>query len=123
MIRAPAAVTRSSRIGDPPSSVRPASLRRVLASRRSAVHSGMPSVTILLVGATAVAPVGAEPRVSSTPSQTQRCDMTVTETTPDTALPESAELRADDVAETPADEVVDEVLVEEISIDGMCGVY
>ncbi len=49
--------------------------------------------------------------------------MTVTETTPDTALPESAELRADDVAETPADEVVDEVLVEEISIDGMCGVY
>jgi mycofactocin precursor len=25
--------------------------------------------------------------------------------------------------ETPADEEVDELLVEEVSIDGMCGVY
>lgn len=52
--------------------------------------------------------------------------MTVTETANDT-LPKDA-----DVDETPAGavgadeaaaDVVDEVLVEEISIDGMCGVY
>jgi mycofactocin precursor len=31
---------------------------------------------------------------------------------------------ANDVVETPADdEVVEELLVEEVSIDGMCGVY
>ena len=52
--------------------------------------------------------------------------MTVTETTNETPA------QADDVAESPVHEhtvdeaaadVVDEVLVEEISIDGMCGVY
>jgi mycofactocin precursor len=30
---------------------------------------------------------------------------------------------ADDATDAPADEVLAEVLVEEISIDGMCGVY
>lgn len=42
------------------------------------------------------------------------------------ATAETEELTAVDVstADTPADEyVVDELLVEEISIDGMCGVY
>ncbi len=46
--------------------------------------------------------------------------MTVTETTPDT-LDEHAETST--VDEDVAVDVVDEVLVEEISIDGMCGVY
>jgi mycofactocin precursor len=35
--------------------------------------------------------------------------------------PETA--ATDDVEATETDEVVEEVLVEEISIDGMCGVY
>lgn len=47
--------------------------------------------------------------------------MTVTETQPEaTDADEVAEAAAVD---SPADAVVDEVLVEEISIDGMCGVY
>ncbi|WP_436792782.1 mycofactocin precursor MftA [Actinospongicola halichondriae] len=45
--------------------------------------------------------------------------MTVTET-----APESIDERDDVVAETSdTTAVVEEVLVEEISIDGMCGVY
>jgi mycofactocin precursor len=30
---------------------------------------------------------------------------------------------ADNAADTNTDELVDELLIEEISIDGMCGVY
>ncbi len=47
--------------------------------------------------------------------------MTVTETTTET-LPQDTELEEHAAGET-ADDVVEEVLVEEISIDGMCGVY
>lgn len=47
--------------------------------------------------------------------------MTVTEPTPETVEAD----RSVDAANEPAahDEVVEETLVEEISIDGMCGVY
>ena len=51
--------------------------------------------------------------------------MTVTETTTET-LPQTAHLddtRADGIGADESTDVVDEVLVEEISIDGMCGVY
>lgn len=34
-----------------------------------------------------------------------------------------AELATQDEAAEQADELVDELLIEEISIDGMCGVY
>jgi mycofactocin precursor len=38
--------------------------------------------------------------------------------------PDTATLLADDVVDVEEDDlVVDELLVEEISIDGMCGVY
>ncbi len=51
--------------------------------------------------------------------------MTVTETTPaaieDTPVAEDATAGAPEAAAAPA--VVEDVLVEEISIDGMCGVY
>lgn len=47
--------------------------------------------------------------------------MSITDTT-------TEDLRTDEpvdaaVTETPADAVVEELLVEEVSIDGMCGVY
>lgn len=53
--------------------------------------------------------------------------MTVTETTTETLTQDADEASALDngVDEAAVDvvDVVDEVLVEEISIDGMCGVY
>lgn len=52
--------------------------------------------------------------------------MTVTEPTADTAdrASEVDEVDAnDEVRDDSQSEVVDDVLVEEISIDGMCGVY
>lgn len=52
--------------------------------------------------------------------------MTVTETTTETH-PQAADLAEKTALENGVDkaatDVVDEVLVEEISIDGMCGVY
>ena len=50
--------------------------------------------------------------------------MTVTDNTPDTADVAPVESASAEVAApSHGDEVIDEVLVEEISIDGMCGVY
>ena len=40
----------------------------------------------------------------------------------DAAIP-AEEVAADDAAEVEAPAILDEVLVEEVSIDGMCGVY
>jgi mycofactocin precursor len=37
--------------------------------------------------------------------------------------PAAVDLAPDEVAAQPADVVADDLLVEEISIDGMCGVY
>lgn len=37
--------------------------------------------------------------------------------------PAAVDLAPDDAAAQPADVVADDLLVEEISIDGMCGVY
>ena len=48
--------------------------------------------------------------------------MTVTDHTPDTIDAEAA-ASADDQATEAEQVVVEDVLVEEISIDGMCGVY
>ncbi len=48
--------------------------------------------------------------------------MTVTDTVIDSG-PENIDERDETVAETDAPAIVEEVLVEEISIDGMCGVY
>ena len=47
--------------------------------------------------------------------------MAITESAPQTADVQDDETVAAD--ESAATEVVDDVLVEEISIDGMCGVY
>lgn len=50
--------------------------------------------------------------------------MTVTETTTETLTQDADEAPAlDNGVDEAAADVVDEVLVEEISIDGMCGVY
>lgn len=50
--------------------------------------------------------------------------MTVTETTTETLTQDADEAPAfENGLEEAAADVVDEVLVEEISIDGMCGVY
>lgn len=46
--------------------------------------------------------------------------MTVTDTVTDT---ENVDRHDEAVADADVPEIVEEVLVEEISIDGMCGVY